>query len=142
MKKFWETYIFKSHEKTRDKQGYIVQCHFYIFLSDIRTCPQNATERHLLPHPDDCRKFIQCDNGFPIPKNCSADLAFDPNHHTCNYIGEFTCVKGGKYYPKVESLIKLYFQVTWIHFTLATNHRLVASHAVLYLIKLCTIVTI
>ncbi|XP_076238933.1 uncharacterized protein LOC143182076 [Calliopsis andreniformis] len=46
-------------------------------------CPQDYTG--LLPHPDTCKKFLQCANGITYVMDCGPGTAFNPETTVCDW---------------------------------------------------------
>ncbi|ESO92737.1 hypothetical protein LOTGIDRAFT_232881 [Lottia gigantea] len=50
---------------------------------DREPCKTDTTDGHLFPHPDDCTKYIFCDQDVGKEMLCSGGLVFDPNINAC-----------------------------------------------------------
>ena len=44
-------------------------------------------------HLTDCKKFIQCDNGYPVVKDCAAGTAWSNPITTCDFIANVPSCK-------------------------------------------------
>lgn len=47
------------------------------------TCPDDYTG--LLPHPETCKKFLQCANGGTFIMDCGPGTAFNPTISVCDW---------------------------------------------------------
>lgn len=54
----------------------------YIEVKKI-TCPADFTG--LLPHPETCKKFLQCANGVTYVMDCGPGTAFNPITTVCDW---------------------------------------------------------
>lgn len=54
----------------------------YIEVKKI-TCPADFTG--LLPHPETCKKFLQCANGVTYITDCGPGTAFNPITAVCDW---------------------------------------------------------
>ncbi|XP_063710069.1 uncharacterized protein LOC134838461 [Culicoides brevitarsis] len=45
----------------------------------------------LLPHPENCSKFLNCNNGISFAGDCPADLYFNPVSSQCDYKENVSC---------------------------------------------------
>ncbi|MBC9911130.1 carbohydrate-binding module family 14 protein [Chitinophaga varians] len=54
-----------------------------------------CVDGELYPHPEDCSKFIKCDNGTPIELTCPAGLHFNPTMQYCDFPENAGCEAGG-----------------------------------------------
>lgn len=54
----------------------------YIEVKKI-TCPADFTG--LLPHPETCKKFLQCANGVTYIMDCGPGTAFNPITAVCDW---------------------------------------------------------
>jgi hypothetical protein len=52
-------------------------------------CPEEGIEE--IPHPDSCKKFILCVNGFEVPRSCPDGLHFSPKLRECMEPEEAGC---------------------------------------------------
>ena len=49
-------------------------------------CPEvNGDDATLLPNPDDCSTFYECDEGKPFLLECSPGLEYNPELRVCDY---------------------------------------------------------
>merc|ERR1712008_526377 len=46
-----------------------------------------------IPHPTDCKKFVQCDKCYAVVKICPAGTAFDESLGICNHYYDLNCPK-------------------------------------------------
>ena len=46
-----------------------------------------------IPHPNDCKKFVQCDKCYAVVKICPAGTAFDESLGNCNHVNDLNCPK-------------------------------------------------
>ena len=46
-----------------------------------------------IPHPTDCKKFVQCDKCYAVVKICPAGTAFDESLGNCNHVNDLNCPK-------------------------------------------------
>nr|XP_036221751.1 uncharacterized protein LOC106616975 isoform X2 [Bactrocera oleae] len=53
------------------------------------TCPEGATG--IYPHPLDCRKFLNCDNGITNIQDCGPGTAWNAKLETCDFIKNVDC---------------------------------------------------
>ncbi|XP_039962936.1 uncharacterized protein LOC120776390 isoform X3 [Bactrocera tryoni] len=53
------------------------------------TCPEGATG--IYPHPSDCRKFLNCDNGITNIQDCGPGTAWNAKLETCDFIKNVDC---------------------------------------------------
>jgi hypothetical protein len=44
-----------------------------------------------LPNPDDCSKFYQCINGYPVPMDCAPGLYFCTEKEVCDWSWDTDC---------------------------------------------------
>ena len=44
-----------------------------------------------IPHPIDCKKFVQCDKCYAVVKICPDGTAFDESLGNCNYDNDLNC---------------------------------------------------
>lgn len=44
-----------------------------------------------LPDPTDCSKYYECSNGVPISNECTGELVWNPELHTCDFPGNVEC---------------------------------------------------
>ncbi|XP_031367680.1 peritrophin-1-like, partial [Apis dorsata] len=59
-----------------------------VFVSaEIPTsCPEeNGEDAILLPNPDDCSTFYECNEGKPFLMECSPGLEYNPELRVCDY---------------------------------------------------------
>lgn len=57
----------------------------YFYIEGL--CPSDI----LLPHPDDCSKFIVCVGSKEYDRDCPSGLYFDPNIQTCDWPQHVDC---------------------------------------------------
>ena len=57
-----------------------------------KLCDANNNGLHI-PHPTDCKKFIQCDKCYAVIKICPAGTAFDESLGNCNHGNDLNCPK-------------------------------------------------
>merc|ERR1712203_89650 len=55
-----------------------------------KLCDANNNGVHI-PHPTDCKKFVQCDKCYAVVKICPAGTSFDENLGICNH--DLNCSK-------------------------------------------------
>ena len=55
-----------------------------------KLCDANNNGLHI-PHPTDCKKFVQCDKCYAVVKICPAGTSFDENLGICNH--DLNCSK-------------------------------------------------
>lgn len=60
------------------------------------TCPDDYTG--LLPHPETCKKFLQCANGGTFIMDCGPGTAFNPTISVCDWPYNVPGCKEGNYY--------------------------------------------
>uniref|UniRef100_A0A034V477 Transmembrane protease serine 11G n=1 Tax=Bactrocera dorsalis TaxID=27457 RepID=A0A034V477_BACDO len=53
------------------------------------TCPEGATG--IYPHPLDCKKFLNCDNGITNIQDCGPGTAWNAKLETCDFIKNVDC---------------------------------------------------
>lgn len=59
---------------------------------DVNDCKGNRFEKngcsynHLLAHPTDCTKFLQCSNEYEYIKPCPDSLVFNVGKQECDYL--------------------------------------------------------
>ena len=46
-----------------------------------------------IPHPTDCKRFVQCDKCYAVVKICPAGTAFDESLGNCNHDDNLNCPK-------------------------------------------------
>lgn len=56
---------------------------------DEYECPDEGIE--LVPHPNDCEKYILCVNGDRIKRNCAPELHFSPVKRVCMFPEDAEC---------------------------------------------------
>ena len=44
-----------------------------------------------IPHPTDCKKFVQCDKCYAVVKICPAGTSFDESLGNCNHDNGLNC---------------------------------------------------
>lgn len=63
------------------------------------TCPDDYTG--LLPHPETCKKFLQCANGGTFIMDCGPGTAFNPTISVCDWPYNVPgCKEGNQYINK------------------------------------------
>lgn len=60
------------------------------------TCPDDYTG--LLPHPETCKKFLQCANGGTFIMDCGPGTAFNPTISVCDWPYNVPGCKEGNHY--------------------------------------------
>jgi hypothetical protein len=57
-----------------------------IFSSAVPTCPDdNNGSIILIPNPDDCTTYYECEGGHPVLRNCPAGLFFCKEINACTW---------------------------------------------------------
>ena len=57
-----------------------------------KLCDANNNGVHI-PHPTDCKKFVQCDKCYAVVKICPAGTTFDEILGNCNHGNDLNCPK-------------------------------------------------
>lgn len=68
------------------------------YSSNVRRISRNAnmvqcgrSEIGLFPHPYDCTKFLNCNQGITVIQDCGAGSMFNPAHRGCDYPQNVNC---------------------------------------------------
>ncbi|XP_053597438.1 uncharacterized protein LOC103578371 isoform X2 [Microplitis demolitor] len=69
-----------AREPLSDKYSTLITAEFNRYEPK---CPEQMTG--YLPHPNDCKKFLQCVNGRAIIKNCGTGSVFNPINGLCDW---------------------------------------------------------
>ncbi|RHZ83767.1 hypothetical protein Glove_87g48 [Diversispora epigaea] len=67
-----------------------LEVHQFFAISKF-TCP--SLETQLLPNPENCAEFFQCEHGIPIMHQCPPPLHFDPDNKRCEWPHIANCVQ-------------------------------------------------
>ncbi|XP_011067081.1 PREDICTED: uncharacterized protein LOC105153749 isoform X4 [Acromyrmex echinatior] len=81
------------------------------------TCPADFIG--LLPHPETCKKFLQCANGVTHVMDCGPGTAFNPVTTVCDWPHNVPSCKTGKFDDKVHRME----DTTWIPLVASTTSR-------------------
>ncbi|MDR0334254.1 MAG: carbohydrate-binding module family 14 protein [Dysgonamonadaceae bacterium] len=54
-------------------------------------CPPDNGELVLLPNPDDCSTFFECDNGVPVFMECPDGLYYCAEKMICDWMWDTDC---------------------------------------------------
>ncbi|XP_012060148.1 PREDICTED: LOW QUALITY PROTEIN: uncharacterized protein LOC105623362 [Atta cephalotes] len=73
----------------------------------------------LLPHPETCKKFLQCANGATYIMDCGPGTAFNPITMVCDWPHNVPSCKTGKFDDNVHRME----DTTWIPFVASTTSR-------------------
>ncbi|XP_011630840.1 uncharacterized protein LOC105422952 isoform X2 [Pogonomyrmex barbatus] len=87
------------------------------------SCPTDFTG--FLPHPETCKKFLQCTNGITYIMDCGPGTVFNPVSTVCDWPYNVPSCKTDKFGDKVHKIE----DSTWVRFDRIDDHKTHNSRA-------------